>query len=67
VDLIGALVALDGAIQGVKASKTAVSLAQLKPVAQTVSRALVMAEAFGVEPESQERKATCQFVGSASG
>jgi len=51
VDLTGALVALDGAIQAMKASKTSVSLAQLKPVAQTVSRALVMAEALGVEPE----------------
>ena len=51
VDLTGALVALDGAIHAMKASTTAVSLAQLKPVVQTVSRALVMAEALRVEPK----------------
>jgi predicted nucleic acid-binding Zn-ribbon protein len=60
VDLTGALVALDGAIQAMKASKTAVSLAQLKPVAQTVSRALVIAEALGVEPKVH--KSTKQLV-----
>jgi len=47
VDLTGALTALTAAIHAMKASKTAVSFAQLKPMSKTISKAILMAEALG--------------------
>jgi len=47
VDLTGALTALEAAIHAMKASKTAVSFAQLKPMTKTISKAILMAEALG--------------------
>jgi len=55
VDLTGALADLEGAIQTLKASKTGVSFAQLKPVADTVSRAVLIADALDLAPSAESR------------
>jgi len=55
-DLSGALSALEGAIQSLKASKTP-TLAQLQAVAKTVSTAAVMAEALGLGGEDARKVA----------
>jgi len=48
VDLTQALQGLEAAIGALKASKTAVGLAQLNKMAKTVRRAVAMAEALGI-------------------
>jgi len=55
VDLTGALADLEGAIQTLKASKTGVSFAQLQPVADTVSRAILIADALDLAPSAESR------------